>query len=345
MLTIGMIGVGRWGKNHLRILMQLPEVRVACVHDTDEKTRAFVRQSYPGVEIVDSPDAVFKQVDAVVIATPSSFHGRLATAALESGRNVFVEKPLSLSFDEAKSIADLAGRKKRVLQVGHLLLYHPAVRWLKGAMDAGKLGRPLYMYAQRVNLGVVRRDENVVSSLATHDISVCLYLLNEFPSSVNCTGQCYLQKKIEDVAFAMLKFPSGAVAHLHMSWLDPHKMRKITLVGSEKMVIFDDMASEEKLRIFDKGVVGSKLLTEGMDLPLTTLQVRYGDIFAPELSQEEPLNTELSDFVTCCRNGGTPVAGAQNGVEVQAIMDALQASLQNNGRAVTVRKPGGRQAT
>ncbi len=319
--------------------MQQKDARVAAVHDTDEKSRAFVRQSFPGVELASSTGELLRRSDAVVITTPSSFHGPLARAALEQGKHVFVEKPLAMSYREAKVIAKLASRKKRILQVGHLLLYHPAVQWLKKALDKGGLGRLLYMYSQRVNLGVVRRDENVVSSLATHDISVCLHLLNEFPTRVICAGQSYLQKKIEDVAFAILSFPGGAVAHFQMSWLDPHKTRKITVVGSKKMAVFDDMRMEEKLRIFDKGVVGSKFLTSGIELPPTATAVRYGDIFAPELSSEEPLNIELSAFVRCCLTGKTPLADARNGMEVLAVMEGLQKSLRTGGKAVSILKP------
>ena len=339
MLRIGMIGVGRWGKNHLRILTQIPESRVVAVFDTEEKSRAYVRQVAPGVALAGSADDVIRRSDAVVIATPSSLHGRLAKAALESGRHVFVEKPLSVSFQEAKILEKLAAKKRRILQVGHLLLYHPAVGWLRQALKQGKFGRILYLYSQRVNLGVVRRDENVVSSLATHDISVCLHLLGEFPSRIICAGQSYLQKNIEDIAFAILSFPSGAVAHFHMSWLDPHKTRKITLVGSRRMAVFDDMASEEKLRVFDKGVVGSRFLTSGVDLPPSSLAVRYGDIFAPKLSLEEPLKIELIEFVRCAISGRKPVADARNGVEVLAVLEGLQNSLKRNGKAVSLKKP------
>lgn len=317
----------------------MPNARVAAVFDTEEKSRTYVRQVAPGVRLARSADEIFRAADAVVIATPSSFHGKLARAALLAGKDVFVEKPLAATLAEAQSLAKLAAKTRRVLQVGHLLLYHPAVKWLKGTLSRGALGRPLYLYSQRVNLGVVRRDENVVSSLATHDISVCLHLLEEFPAQVICAGRSYLQKKIEDVAFAMLFFRSGAVAHFHMSWLDPHKTRKITLVGSKKMAVFDDMASEEKLRIFDKGVEGAKFLTSGMELPPSTLAVRYGDIFAPQLSAEEPLNIELVDFVRCCLSRKTPVADGRNGVEVIAVMEGLQRSLRAGGRAVPVKKP------
>lgn len=337
MLRIGMIGVGRWGKNHLRILTQMADARVTAVFDTDEKSRAYVRQSHPAVSLAQSPDEIFAGADAVVIATTSSFHGKLAAAALERGKHVFVEKPVSISLKEAKRIRTLAGKKRRVLQVGHLLLYHPAVRWLKAALGEGRLGRPLYLYSQRVNLGVVRRDENVVSSLATHDISVCLHLLEEFPSKVICLGRSYLQKNIEDVAFAILTFPSGAVAHFHMSWLDPHKTRKITLVGSKKMAVFDDMESEGKLKVFDKGVDGSDFLTSGIELPPAAVAVRYGDIYAPNLSSEEPLNIELSDFVRCCLKNKPPLADARNGVEVLAVMEGLQKSLRQGGKSVSVK--------
>lgn len=319
--------------------MHQKDARVVSVFDTEEKSRAYVRQSYPSLDLSRSAEETIRKADAVVITTPSSLHGPLAKTALGLGKHVFVEKPLSISYREAGEVAKLAARKKRILQVGHLLLYHPAIQWLKRAQEKGELGRILYLYSQRVNLGVVRRDENVVSSLATHDISVCLHLLGEFPSEVICAGRSFLQKKIEDVAFAILSFPSGSAAHFQMSWLDPHKTRKITLVGSKKMAIFDDMASEEKLRIFDKGVVGSKFLTSGIELPPTTLAVRYGDIFAPELSLEEPLNIELSDFVRCCLSGKNPLADGRNGVDVLAVMEGLQRSLKLGGKAVPVRRP------
>lgn len=339
MLKVGMIGVGRWGKNHLRILTQLADVKLVAVFDSDEKSRAYVRQSHPGVALVSTAEEVFNQADAVVIATTSSFHGPLARQAIQRGLHAFVEKPLALTLKEARGVADLADKKKKILQVGHLLLYHPALSWLKAELAAGKLGRPLYLYSQRINLGVVRRDENVVSSLATHDISVCLHLLKEFPSTVICAGQSYLQNGIEDIAFAMLKFPGGAVAHFHMSWLDPHKTRKITLVCSKKMAVFDDMAPEEKLRVFDKGIEGADFLTSGIELPPSAISVRYGDIYVPKLSSDEPLKIELGEFVKSCMRNKTPVADGRNGVEVLAVMEGLQKSLKAGGKAVKIKAP------
>lgn len=319
----------------------MPGVRVTAVCDTADKSNAYVRQAHPEVALARSVADVFRQSDAVVIAAPSSLHARLASAALSAGLHVFVEKPLATTLREARAVAAVARKKKRVLQIGHLLLYHPAVRWLSESLAKNHLGRPLYLYSQRINLGVVRRDENVVSSLATHDISVCLHLLGEFPVKVSCAGQSYLQKKIEDVAFAVLFFKSGAVAHFHLSWLDPHKTRKITLVGSRKMAVFDDMATEEKLKIFDKGVEGFTVRAGRMEVPPgPAITVRYGDIHAPKLPTDEPLKIELSEFVRSCEANDPRgvLAGPANAIEVMAVMEALQKSLRGGGRPVAVGK-------
>jgi predicted dehydrogenase len=270
-------------------------------------------------------------VSAVVVATQAPSHFEVAEATLRAGRDVFVEKPLCLSGDQAATLCDLAQRGGRILMVGHLLLYHPAVERLKGLIDDGELGDVLYVYAQRVNLGVVRRDENAWWSLAPHDISVANYLLGASPVAVSATGSSYLQSErgIEDVVFATLHYPGGRMAHVHVSWLDPHKTRKLTVVGNRKMAVFDDASPDQKLAVFDKGVEPPATLTyeEGV-------RIRTGDILIPALRMAEPLRRECMAFLEAVRSRKPPVADGPSGLHVVRALEAGSASLAQGGARI-----------
>ncbi|HEX7117807.1 MAG TPA: Gfo/Idh/MocA family oxidoreductase [Longimicrobiales bacterium] len=321
------VGCGYWGKNLVRNFAALSDLRACC--DASEEVRGRLAAQLRDVRVTDAFEAVLDapDVDAVVLATPAAMHADMAIAALEAGKHVFVEKPLALSVADAERAAAAADRCGRILMVGHLLEYHPAVNYLKELIDAGELGDVYYCYGQRVNLGKLRSDENALWSLAPHDISIVLYLMGEEPEEVEATGQAFLQPGIEDVVFLTLKFGSGRVAHIQVSWLDPHKARRLTVVGSKKMVVFDDMQPQEKVRIYDKGVDRRP----GEAAPYASygelLSLREGDIVIPRIPEREPLAIECEAFLKSVLTGIPPRSDAQDGVRVVRVLAAAQAKL------------------
>jgi len=335
-LRVAQIGTGNWGKNLLRNLALMAQVDLVAVADLDPSQREKVRSQYPDIEVCEEAGLVLADpnIEAVVIATPPRTHYDLASQAIAQGKHVFVEKPMTLSAADAEKLVEQAESAERILMVGHILEHHPAFEHLKGLIDAGELGDLLYAYSTRVNLGVVRRDENALWSFAPHDISVVLMFFGEEPARVQCTGQAYLHKGVEDVAFLTLHFASGKMAHIHVSWLDPHKIRRITLVGSRKMAVLDDMASSEKIRIFDKGVeFKGGYVGYGEDLSL-----RFGDIVIPYVKMREPLRTELERFVESIRTGRAPISDGRDGLRVVKVLEAAQRSLEMGGAPVDVQQ-------
>ncbi|MDH7599229.1 MAG: Gfo/Idh/MocA family oxidoreductase [Sedimentisphaerales bacterium] len=332
-INIAVVGVGSWGKNLVRNFATAPRCNLKYVCDINEKTLAAQKRLFPAISFTTSLDDVLNDGDiqAVVVATPAPSHAAVAKRCLEANKHTYVEKPLALSSAEAKELVDLAARKGLKLMVGHLLEYHPAVNFIKEMVDKGQIGQPYYMYTQRVNLGVVRRDENAWWSLAPHDISVICYLFGSEPVSVAAHGQCFLQKDIEDVVFATVKFADGKVANIHCSWLDPHKIRKMTVVGSEKMVSFDDMEATEKVRIYDKGASIRKDFTTSY---AEIISLRYGDITIPQIAGGEPLAIECKHFIDCVLNGQQVRSDGLDGLRVVRILEAGQYSLKHNGQPV-----------
>lgn len=332
---IAIVGAGGWGRNHVRNFAALPGAELRFVCDASEAIRDEVRATYPSVRVVDRLEEALKDplVRGVVVATPAPTHAEIATLALESGRDVFVEKPLALTSADASSLARTAEARDRILMVGHLLLYHPAVIALRELIDSGELGDILYVYSQRLNLGVVRRDENAWWSLAPHDISVASFLLGADPLAVSATGGSFLQtqKGIEDVVFATIHYPAGRIAHVHVSWLDPHKRRTLTVVGSRKMAVFDDTSPDEKLKVFDKGAEPPPALSydEGV-------RIRTGDIRVPALRMQEPLRRECTAFIDAIRTRKRPVADVGSGLAVVRALEAGARSLADAGRVVQV---------
>jgi predicted dehydrogenase len=269
-------------------------------------------------------------VQAVVIATPAPHHHAVARMALEAGKDVYVEKPFTLEIRHAEELIALAAARKRVLMVGHLLEYHPVVTRLKEMIGREELGRLYYIYSQRVNLGTVRTDENALWNFAPHDISVIMFLLGAAPTDVAARGQSYLQKDVEDVVFLTMNFGGRAMAHVHVSWLDPHKIRKLTLVGDRKMAVFDDLEANEKLRVYDKGAQ----LNHDYNTFAEYVGLRFGDITMPYIKVGEPLQIECRHFVECVRTRRTPVSDGQDGLRVVKVLDAAQRSLKRNGEPV-----------
>jgi len=336
MLKVGLVGAGAWGRNLVRVFCQLREVELACCCDADPKRRKELAGNYPGMILTERFEDIVsdERIDAVVIASSAVTHYPFAKAALDAGKHAYVEKPLALSSVHADELAALAESKKLKLMVGHLLLYHPAVAYLKQLIDSGELGDVFYIYSQRVNLGKIRQDENALWSFGPHDISVILHLLGQSPVSVSARGESYLREGVQDVVFVNMKFADHKMAQLQVSWLDPHKVRKITIVGSKKMVVFDDVESTEKLKIFDKGVSGVNYESYGDSLTL-----RFGDISIPHISMTEPLRTECQHFVDCVIEDKHPLTDAADGVRVVRILEAAQQSMESDGKPVLPAEP------
>jgi predicted dehydrogenase len=329
-LRVGVIGAGAWGKNHVRTAAGLPELELAAVCDLNPEVRARIRRQYPDTHVTDSAADLLGRVEAVVIASSATSHAKLGMQAIEAGVPALVEKPFALTVPDAEALAEASARRGVPLLVGHLLEYHPVVERLRQLICDGSLGELYYLYSQRVNLGQVRPDENALWSFGPHDVSVALFLLGEAPVAVAAQGHSYLQRGIEDVVFLTMRFRSGVVAHAQMSWLDPHKERRLTVVGSRQMAVFDDMAPREKLRIYDKGVeVPPDYGSYG-----ESLAIREGDIFIPRISNAEPLAVQLRHFGDVVRRRAAPRADAADGVRVVRVLEAASRSLAENGAPV-----------
>ena len=331
-LKLGVIGAGAWGKNHVRTAATLAEGELTAVCDVDAAARERLVRQFPAVYVTAELEDLLARVDAVVIASPAATHARFALACLEAGKPCLVEKPFALSTADAQAVARAAAERKLPVLAGHLLVFHPAVERLRALVQGGDLGRVYYLYGLRVNLGQVRADENALWSFGPHDVSGALSLLDEVPVTVAAHGKSYLQPGVEDVVFLTMEFASGVLAHVQLSWLDPHKARKLTVVGARKMVVFDDMEAREKLRIYDKGV----------DRPPEygsygeALSVREGDIFIPKIPNVEPLAAELGHFVRVARGAEPPRASAEDGVRVVRVLAAATRSLAAGGAPVTL---------
>jgi predicted dehydrogenase len=326
MTRVAHAGVGGWGRNIVRVVGELTELAWIC--DTDESRRIDFAARYPQAKVTASFTDMLADdsVDAVVIATPVPTHYALAKQALEAGKHVFVEKPPAMRGDEMEELVSLAQAANLVLMPGHLLLYHPGLAKVKELVDTGELGDVACVYGNRQNLGVIRSNENALWSLGVHDLSVILWLLGEEPSEAVAHGVDYLQKGIEDVVFCFLRFPSGKVAHMHLSWLDPHKMRRMTVVGREKMVVFDDMELERKVTVYEKGP------WEPAD-SYGEWRTRTGDIYSPKIPNDEPLRIELAHFLRLVEEGPGDYREALDGLAVVRALDRLTTSLRTGAPA------------
>jgi predicted dehydrogenase len=318
---VGLAGLGYWGPNLARNFDELAELAWLC--DLSEEQRARFSSRYPEASLTADFDEMLadESLEAVIVATPVITHAELAKRALEAGKHVFVEKPPALTGGEVEELVATAEERGRVLMPGHLLLYHPGVAHLKQLIRSGQLGDVLYVYGNRQNLGQIRKDENALWSLGVHDLSVILHLLEEEPTEAWARGESFLTEGVEDVVFCYLRFPSGKVAHMHLSWLDPHKMRRITVVGRDKMAVFDDMELDRKLTIYDKGPV-ERAETYG------EWMTRTGDIHSPKIPNDEPLRLECEHFLRLVTGEGDPLAAARDGVAVVRALEQLQVSLE-----------------
>ncbi len=328
-ITIGIVGLGYWGPNLLRNFIQLDGCKVKICCDLNEDSLNGARKQYPDIAITNNYDSLLQdpEIQAVVIATSAGTHYRMAKQAIEHGKHVYVEKPLTLKVTHAEELVELARQNGIKLMVGHLMEYHPAVEKLKEMIQNDELGDIYYLYSQRVNLGKIRRDENALWSFAPHDISIVMYLLESEPIDVSTRGQSYLQDGIEDVVFLSLLFPGKIMAQIQLSWLDPHKIRRTTIVGSKKMAVFDDMEPTEKIRIYDKGVTNNA----SYDSFGEALSLRFGDIKIPYIKMVEPLRLECQHFIDCIVNDRQPRSDGMDGLRVVKVLQAAQESLYDGG--------------
>jgi predicted dehydrogenase len=321
-LGVGQAGLGYWGRNLARNFDDLTDLRWLC--DASEERRTEFAERYPDARVTGEFDELLADddVDAVVIATPVPTHYPLARAALEAGKHVFVEKPPAMRVAEMEELVGLAEARGLVLMPGHLLLYHPAVQKLKALVDDGELGEVLVVYGNRQNLGKIRRDENALWSLGVHDLSVILYLMQEEIVEAAAHGHAFLNEGVEDVVFCYLRFGSGKIAHMHLSWLDPHKMRRLTVVGRDKMAVFDDMELDRKITVYDKA-------PEQPADSYGEWSTRTGDTFSPKLSNDEPLKLECRHFVRLVEEGWDG-REMHDGLEVVRALDLLTRSLHDS---------------
>jgi predicted dehydrogenase len=326
-VRVGVVGLGYWGPNLARNLAAIAGCELRWLCDPDAQAREKLASLFPGArptgeltELLEDPE-----LDAVVLATPVATHAELAMRVARAGKHCFVEKPLATNAADAEAAVTAAAEAGRILMIGHLLEYHPAVARLKQLIDEDELGSLYYLYGNRLNLGVLRANENALWSLGAHDVSVVLHLIGEEPEECLAHGASYVREGVQDVVFCYLRFPSGIVAHLHLSWLDPHKERRLTVVGARRMATFDDMLVEGKLAVYDKGFDED---TRSWGEYIT----RSGDMFSPHIPNAEPLRLECEHFVECIRSGATPRSDGNSGVRVVRVLERLQRSLEEGQR-------------
>ena len=321
-MRVGVVGLGYWGPNLARNLEAVPGCELRWLCDPDEQAREKLAASFPRAQTTGELEDLLSddKLDAVVLATPVLSHAELAIRVAQAGKHCFVEKPLATTAADAEAAVAAAASAGRILMVGHLLEYHPAVGRLKQLIDEDELGPLYYLYGNRLNLGVLRAEENALWSLGAHDVSVVLHLIGEEPEECLAHGASYVRKDVQDVVFCFLRFPSGVSAHLHLSWLDPHKERRLTVVGGRRMATFDDMLIEGKLAVYDKGF-DEDARSWGEYI------ARSGEMFSPRISNAEPLRIECEHFIECIRTGATPRSDGNSGLRVVRVLERLQRSL------------------
>jgi predicted dehydrogenase len=333
MINIAVSGIGSWGKNLVRNFNALPNAKLSVCCDLKKENLEMINTHYPALKTTTDFNDILSNhtIDAVVISTTASAHFELAKKALKADKHVFIEKPMTLKASDSEELIEIAEKKNKKIMVGHLMLFHPAVRTLKEMIEKGELGDIYYIYSQRVNLGTIRNDESALWSFAPHDLSVIFYLLGDKPKTVSVRGESFLQDNIEDVVFLNLHFKNKKMAQMHLSWLDPSKLRRMTIVGSKKMVVFDDVENTEKLKIFDKGVNQVDYDSYGDYITL-----RFGDINIPRIDMTEPLKIECQHFLDCIMKDERPLSDGYNGLQVVRVLEAAQKSLEQGGTPVNL---------
>lgn len=337
-IRVGIIGCGYWGPNLVRNLKQTAGCELAIFCDASEKRLRHMQNLYPGVsgtprheDVLDDPT-----VTAVIIATPVRFHYPMAKAALEAGKHVFIEKPMARTVAECEELIALSESKGLVLMVGHTFMFSPAVNRMKEIIDSGDIGKIRYITSQRLNLGLFQKDINVAWDLAPHDLSIILHLLEETPQAVGCHGSCHVAPNIEDVTTMYLTFRHNCCAIVQNSWLDPKKVRQMTVVGSRRMIVYDDTEPLEKIKIYDARVEVPPHYDSFAEF---TYSYHHGDVYVPYIKQDEPLKMEMRHFAECIKEGIQPITGGPEGMEVVRILEASNLSLKQNGAAVSLMQP------
>ena len=336
-IKVGVVGCGYWGPNLVRNFRSLPDCHLKMMCDISEKRLTHLRSLYPEVDV--SPDYNHMlngiNLDAVVIATAVRSHFQMAKASLLAGKHTFIEKPMASSSHECEELVELAKKKGLVLMTGHTFLYSPAVRKIKEIIAKGDLGEIRYISARRLNLGLFQKDINVAWDLAPHDISIIQHIIGEQPSTVNCRGSAHITPGIEDVTTMCLSYPGKRTAIIHSSWLDPRKVREMTIVGSKRMIVYDDVAPLEKIRVFDSRVERPPHYDTFAEFHYA---YHYGDVYAPYIKQEEPLKTECQHFLDCVKTGATPLTCGRQGLELVRILEASSESLKQGGAPIEFAK-------
>lgn len=337
-IKIGVVGCGYWGPNLIRNFRSLPDCSLKMMSDLSEQRLAHLKTLYPEVEgVTDFSHMVNGSgLDAIVVATAVKSHFPLAKASLEAGKHTFIEKPMAMSSAECEELIDIAWRKGLVLMVGHTFLYSPAVRKIKELVEQGDIGEIRYICARRLNLGLFQKDINVAWDLAPHDISIALYIMGEKPTMVNCRGSAHVTPGIEDVTSMCLAFPKQRTAIIHSSWLDPRKVREMTIVGSRRMIVYDDVTQLEKIRVFDARVERPPHYDTFAEFHYA---YHYGDMYAPYIKQEEPLKAECQHFLDCIRDGTEPLTNGEQGADLVRILEASSDSLKRNGAPINLAVP------
>jgi len=334
--NLAVIGCGYWGPNLIRNFRSLSDVRLKIVCDKDKNRLEHMKNLYPDIETTTNFEDILKDdsIHAVGIATPVFTHHKLAKACLNAGKHTFVEKPLASSSEECNDLIKIAKEKSLILMVGHVFIYTPPVIAIKEYIKSGELGDVFYISTRRLNLGLFQKDINVAWDLATHDIAIILYLLEENPVSVNCQGKAHINPNIEDITTISLNFNSTRYATIQSSWIDPHKIRDVTIVGSKKMIVYDDTHPLEKIKVFDKRVLAPPHYDTFAEFQYS---YHYGDIHIPYLKQVEPLKAECQDFIDCIKTGKKSLASGENGLEVVKILEAANKSLKENGGPIQLK--------
>jgi predicted dehydrogenase len=334
MVKVGVVGCGYWGPNLVRNLLDNHEVGQVTICDLDARKLQKIKQRHPSVKVAASFDDLLRdpEIEAVLVATPISTHAELGKKVLQAGKHLFIEKPMATKRAECLELIELADQRSLTLMVGHTFMFSPPVIRIKEEIEQKRLGKIYYISASRVNLGLHQKDVSVIWDLAPHDYSILFYWLDEKPATVSVLGRDYVQKGIPDVAFIHLEFASGIIAHVQLSWLSPSKLRRTTIVGSKKMLVYDDTESLEKVKIFDKGVDYKNPDTFGE----YQLSYRAGDIVSPQLQSYEPLSLEMTHFIDCFTKGKKPVTDGQCGLRVVEVLEATENSLKANGQPVKV---------
>ena len=338
MIRVGVIGCGYWGPNLVRNLNQTADCEVAIVCDASEARLRHMKRIYPGIPGTVRMEDVLENpaVDAVIVATPVRFHFQMAKACLEAGKHVFIEKPMARTVAECEELIALSETRGLVLMVGHTFMFSPAVNRMKEIVDSGDIGKIRYITTQRLNLGLFQKDINVAWDLAPHDLSIVLHLLEETPLSVACQGSCHVARNIEDVTTMYLTFRHDCCAMVQNSWLDPKKVRQMTVVGSRRMIVYDDTEPLEKIRIYDARVETPPHYDSFAEF---TYSYHHGDVYVPFIKQDEPLKMEMRHYIECIREGIQPITGGPEGLEVVRILEASNESLRQRGASVSLAQP------